>query len=90
LRNIKLKKFHVNILFGRSLTPISTAATVATSDDGILTTFTESDTYEPIETFQDLFNGKTTGNKFEANSSSKKQAKIVIISPLFWVFTNLS
>ena len=42
----------------RSLTPASTAATIATSDEGGgfgNSNSNESDTYEPIEAFQDLF-----------------------------------
>jgi hypothetical protein len=46
---------HTLLRFFRSLTPASTAATIATSDEGgAFTNSNESDTYEPIEAFQDL------------------------------------
>lgn len=48
---------------------------MATSDDGILTTFTESDTYEPIETFQDLLQEKSAALHRETNDETKKQVE---------------
>ena len=59
-----------------SITPVSTAATVATSDDGILTNSNDSDTYEPIEAFQDMFvKPKNTENAEQCDESKRQVTK---------------
>lgn len=75
-------KLQTNLLPFRSLTPASTAATIATSDDCGFTNSNESDTYEPIEAFQDFFTApKASGNPKSAPSDelvhdeSKKQVR---------------
>ena len=56
---------------------MSTAATVATSDDGVLTNSNDSDTYEPIETFQDLFVKNPRNAEAAKNcDESKKQVSV--------------
>jgi hypothetical protein len=70
---------------------VSTAATVATSDDGVLTNSNDSDTYEPIETFQDLFvRPKTVDEPSRNCEESKKQVCKLIIDKLLFQWSNLA